>query len=104
MEKEDAERVSAALKDEAACTEPEKAAKDCLSRIEKCNLAEQIEEIKRKLIDPALTAAAQKEQPDQPTEYKWTEMGWRSGEGFYAEEQDGPFASPNKCALGLSAP
>ena len=56
MEKEDAERVSAALKDEAACTEPEKAAKDCLSRIEKCNLAEQIEEIKRKLIDPALSA------------------------------------------------
>lgn len=56
MEKEDAERVSAALKDEAACTEPEKAAKDCLSRIEKCNLAEQIEEIKRKLIDPALPA------------------------------------------------
>jgi len=56
MEKEDAERVSAALKDEAACTEPEKAARDCLCRIEKCNLAEQIEEIKRQLVDPALSA------------------------------------------------
>jgi DNA primase len=56
MEKEDAERISAALKDEAACTEPEKAANDCLCRIEKCNLAEQIEEIKRQLVDPALPA------------------------------------------------
>ena len=56
MTKEDAERVSAALKDEAPCAEPEKAAKDCLSRIEKCNLSEQIEEIKRQLIDPALSA------------------------------------------------
>jgi len=56
MEKEDAERVSAALKDEAMCAEPEKAARDCLGRIEKCNLAEQIEEMKRQLIDPALSA------------------------------------------------
>lgn len=56
MDKEDAERVSAAIKDEAACTEPEKAARDCLCRIEKCNLAEQIEEIKRQLVDPALSA------------------------------------------------
>jgi DNA primase len=56
MEKADAERISAALKDEAGCTEPEKAARDCLIRIEKCNLAEQIEEIKRQLIDPALPA------------------------------------------------
>lgn len=56
MEKEDAERVSAVLKDEAACVEPEKAARDCLCRIEKCNLAEQIEEIKRQLVDPALSA------------------------------------------------
>lgn len=56
MTKEDAERVSAALKDEAPCAEPEKAARDCLSRIEKCNLAEQMEEIKRQLIDPALSA------------------------------------------------
>ena len=56
MEKEDAERVSAALKEEAACTEPEKAAKDCLRRIEKCNLTEQMEEIKRQLVDPALPA------------------------------------------------
>lgn len=56
MEKADAERVSAALKEEAGCTEPEKAAKDCLRRIEKCNLTEQIEEIKRQLLDPAMTA------------------------------------------------
>ena len=62
MEKEDAERVSAALKDEAACAEPDKAARDCLRRIEKCNLAEQIEEIKHKLIDPAVSA-------DQRAEY-----------------------------------
>ena len=62
MEKEDAERVSAVLKDEAACTEPEKAARDCLCRIEKCSLAEQIEEIKHRLIDPALSA-------DQRAEY-----------------------------------
>lgn len=54
MEKADAERVSAALKEEAGCTEPEKAAKDCLVRIEKCNLVEQIEEIKRQLTDPAM--------------------------------------------------
>lgn len=56
MEKHDAERVSAALKDETGCSEPEKAARDCLSRIEKCNLTEQIEDIKRQLIDPALAA------------------------------------------------
>ena len=56
MEKEDAERVSAALKEDAICTEPEKAAQDCLRRIEKCNLAEQIEEIKRQLVDPAMPA------------------------------------------------
>lgn len=56
MEKEDAERISAALKEEAACTEPEKAARDCLMRIEKCNLIEQIEEIKRQLVDPAMSA------------------------------------------------
>ncbi len=56
MEKADAERVSAALKDEAVCAEPEKAARDCLDRIEKCSLAEQMEEIKRQLIDPALSA------------------------------------------------
>jgi len=56
MEKTDAERVSAALKEETPCTEPEKAASDCLRRIEKCNMAEQIEEIKRQLVDPALAA------------------------------------------------
>ena len=56
MEKEDAERVSAALKEDTTCTEPEKAAHDCLRRIEKCNLTEQIEEIKRQLVDPAIPA------------------------------------------------
>ena len=56
MTREDAERVSAALKDETACAEPEKAARDCLNRIETCRLSEQMEEIKRQLIDPALSA------------------------------------------------
>ena len=56
MTKEDAERASAILKEDAACTEPEKAVKDCLCRIEKCSIAEQIEEIKRLLIDPAMSA------------------------------------------------
>ncbi len=56
MEKADAERVSAALKEETTCAEPEKAARDCLNRIEKCNLQEQMEEIKRQLVDPALSA------------------------------------------------
>ncbi len=54
MEKADAERVSAALKDEAVCAQPEKAAKDCISRIARCGLMEQIEEIKRQLAEPAL--------------------------------------------------
>ena len=49
------ERISAALKDDAPCTEPEKAVHDCLCRIERCGLAEQIEEIKRQLSEPALT-------------------------------------------------
>ena len=56
MEKEDAERVSAALREEAACAEPEKAARDCLCRIERCDLSEQMEEIKRRLTDPVLGA------------------------------------------------
>ncbi len=56
MEKVDAERVSAALREETPCTEPEKAASDCLRRIEKCNMTEQIEEMKRQLVDPALSA------------------------------------------------
>ncbi len=56
MEKDDAERVSAVLKEEASCAEPEKAAQDCLRRIEKCALAEQIEQIKRQLVDPAMPA------------------------------------------------
>jgi hypothetical protein len=61
MEKEDAERVSAALREEAACAEPEKAARDCLCRIERCELAEQIEEIKRRLTEPALSAGRRAE-------------------------------------------
>ena len=56
MEKADAERISAVLKEETSCTEPEKAARDCLGRIEKCNMAEQIEELKRQLIDPTIAA------------------------------------------------
>ncbi len=54
LEKTSAERVSAAMRDEAACEDPEKAAKDCLCRIEQCDLANQIEEIKRQLTEPAL--------------------------------------------------
>ncbi|NLI55218.1 MAG: DNA primase [Clostridiales bacterium] len=61
MQKEDAERVSAALRDEATCADPEKAAKDCLCRIERCDLSEQIEEIKRQLTEPALPAAQRAE-------------------------------------------
>lgn len=57
MEKVDAERISAVLKDEASCAEPEKAARDCLIRIEKCNQTEQMEEIKRQLTEPTLSAA-----------------------------------------------
>jgi len=61
MQKEDAERVSDALKDDATCAEPEKAVKDCICRIERCDLAEQIEEIKRQLNEPTLTVAQQAE-------------------------------------------
>jgi len=62
MDKASAERVSAALRDEAACEDPAKAAKDCLCRIEQCDLAQRIEEIKRKLGEPAI-------QPAQRAEY-----------------------------------
>jgi DNA primase len=61
MEKQDAERVSAALREEAACEEPEKAAKDCLCRIERCDLSEEIETIKRQLNDSALPAGERAE-------------------------------------------
>lgn len=54
LDKTSAERVSAAIRDEAACEEPEKAARDCLCRIEQCDLAQQIEEIKRRLSEPAV--------------------------------------------------
>jgi len=62
MDKASAERVSAALRDEAACEDPAKAAKDCLCRIEQCDLAQRIEVIKRKLGEPAI-------QPAQRAEY-----------------------------------
>ncbi len=61
MEKYDAERVSAAFKEEAVCAEPEKAAKDCLCRIERCEMAEKIEDIKRELSEPSLTAGKRAE-------------------------------------------
>lgn len=54
LEKTSAERISAAIRDEAACEDPEKAASDCLCRIEQSDLANQIEEIKRQLTEPAL--------------------------------------------------
>ncbi len=62
MDKASAERVSAALREEAACEDPTKAAKDCLCRIEQYDLAQRIEEIKRKLGEPAI-------QPAQRAEY-----------------------------------
>jgi hypothetical protein len=56
LDKPIAERVSAALRDEMDCEDPEKAARDCLCRIERCDIAAEIEEIKRQLADPALPA------------------------------------------------
>jgi len=56
LDKPTAERVSAALRDEMDCEDPEKAARDCLCRIERCDIALEIEEIKRQLADPALPA------------------------------------------------
>lgn len=56
MSKGDAERVSAVLREEIERDEPLKAAEDCLCRIERCTLHEQIDEIKRTLTDPSLTA------------------------------------------------
>ena len=55
MQKEDVERVSDALKDDAPCTEPEKAVRDCICRIERSGLSEQIEQIKQQLNDPTLS-------------------------------------------------
>ncbi|MEA4869626.1 MAG: DNA primase [Christensenella sp.] len=57
MQKADAERVSDALKDDAPCVEPEKAVRDCICRIERSGLAEQIEQIKQQLNDPTLSEA-----------------------------------------------
>lgn len=56
LDKQTAERVSAALRDEMECEEPGKAARDCLCRIERCDIALEIEEIKRQLADPMLSA------------------------------------------------
>lgn len=62
LDKTSAERISAALREEAVCEDSAKAAKDCLCRIEQCDLAQRIEEIKRKLGEPAI-------QPAQRAEY-----------------------------------
>ncbi|MEN6338954.1 MAG: DNA primase [Clostridiaceae bacterium] len=56
MEKENAERITAALREETECAEPEKAARDCIRRIEKCDLAAEMEEIKAQLAEPSLSA------------------------------------------------
>jgi hypothetical protein len=55
MQKEDAERISDALKEDAPCAESEKAVRDCICRIERCDLGEQIETIKQQLNDPTLS-------------------------------------------------
>jgi len=55
LDKACAERVSAAVRDEAACEEPEKAVRDCLCRIEQCDLAQQIEAMKKRLTEPAVS-------------------------------------------------
>ena len=55
MEKESAERVSAALREDIECAEPEKAARDCIRRIERCDLSAEIETLKAQLADPALS-------------------------------------------------
>jgi DNA primase len=56
MEKEHAERITAALREETECSEPEKAARDCIRRIEKCDLLAEMEEIKAQLAEPSLSA------------------------------------------------
>ncbi len=56
MSKEDAELVSAVLREEIELPEPVKAAEDCLRRIERCDLAGRIETIKQSLSEPQLTA------------------------------------------------
>ena len=55
LDKAGADRVSAAVRDEAACEEPEKAVRDCLCRIEQCDLAQQIETMKKSLTEPAVS-------------------------------------------------
>lgn len=56
MSKGDAEQVSLVLREEIERDEPLKAAEDCLRRIEQCELAGEIDEIKRALTEPSLTA------------------------------------------------
>jgi len=55
MEKEQAERITAALREETECTEAEKAARDCIRRIEKCDLLSEMEELKAQLAEPSLS-------------------------------------------------
>ena len=55
MEKEQAERITAALREETECAEAEKAARDCIRRIEKCDLLSEMEELKAQLAEPSLS-------------------------------------------------
>ncbi len=55
MEKEQAERITAALREETECTEAEKAARDCIRRIEKCDLLSEMEELKAQLAETSLS-------------------------------------------------
>ncbi|HWQ05813.1 MAG TPA: toprim domain-containing protein, partial [Feifaniaceae bacterium] len=55
MEKEQAERITAALREETECAEAEKAARDCIRRIEKCDLLAEMEELKAQLAEPSLS-------------------------------------------------
>ena len=55
MEKEQAERITAALREETECADAEKAARDCIRRIEKCDLLAEMEELKAQLAEPSLS-------------------------------------------------
>ncbi len=56
LEKETAERVTAILREDMECAEAEKGARDCLRRIERCDIACRIETMKQQLAEPSLTA------------------------------------------------
>lgn len=55
MEGEAAERVGTILREEIDQADPEKTVRDCLKRIERCDIMSDIEEIKQALSDPALS-------------------------------------------------